>query len=380
MSDLSVQIAGLPPTPAPPTYRVDWAALDALYPWIQAMRGVPQDPIFHAEGDVWTHVGMVCEAMAAMPSWRGLKAEDRAVLFAAALLHDVGKPACTRTDSQGTITSLGHSRKGSLMAREILWRMGAPMLLRERVASLVAHHMVPFWLIERDDPDRLAIEVSQSARCDHLAILAQADARGRVCPDQSRLLENIALFVATCEEQSCLRQPRRFATDHTRFMYFRQPGRQPDVEVYDDTICEVTLMSGLPGAGKDHWVREHAGGRPIISLDALRDELGVSPRGSQGVVIAEARERARALLRQGKSFIWNATNLTARLRSQPIELVTAYKARVAIIHIDVPADHIYAQNRERASIVPENVINRMVRQWEIPQRTEAHWVEWIERA
>ena len=64
--------------------------------------------------------------------------------------------------------------------------------------------------IDRPDPRRLAIEVSQTARCDHLAILAEADVRGRICADQQRLLDNIALFARVRgREQGCLAAPVR---------------------------------------------------------------------------------------------------------------------------------------------------------------------------
>ena len=58
--------------------------------------------------------------------------------------------------------------------------MNLPFRFREQVTALVRHHLVPLYLAERDNPGRLAIEVSQTARCDHLAILSEADARGRV--------------------------------------------------------------------------------------------------------------------------------------------------------------------------------------------------------
>src|SRR5258706_15964334 len=103
------------PCPAPPSWEVDWTALDR-FPWIQAMRGVPQDPVHHAEGDVWIHTRMVAEALAALPAWRALDEDARATVFAGAVLHDVGKPACTRTGIDGKITSRGHSGYGAILA------------------------------------------------------------------------------------------------------------------------------------------------------------------------------------------------------------------------------------------------------------------------
>lgn len=83
------------------------------------MAGCQQDPAWHAEGDVLMHTKMVCEALVAMNSWRGLSPEERSVLFAAALLHDVGKPLVTR-EEDGRIRSPRHAAKGSRAARTIL--------------------------------------------------------------------------------------------------------------------------------------------------------------------------------------------------------------------------------------------------------------------
>src|SRR5262249_38635743 len=100
--------------PKPPAWRVDWPALHDAYAWVRALAGCPQDPAHHAEGDVWVHTRMVCEALASAAGWRGLPADERAVVFAAALLHDVAKPECTRAEPDGRVTSRGHSRRGSI--------------------------------------------------------------------------------------------------------------------------------------------------------------------------------------------------------------------------------------------------------------------------
>jgi hypothetical protein len=101
-------------TPKPPIWKVDWAALTGEFDWIAAMRDCPQDPTFHPEGTVWTHVGMVCEALAAPDEFRALPDSEREVLFAAALLHDVAKPSYTRYDDR-RITSRGHSQRGRVV-------------------------------------------------------------------------------------------------------------------------------------------------------------------------------------------------------------------------------------------------------------------------
>src|SRR5262249_21591061 len=212
-----------------------------------------------------------------------------------ALLPGVAKPACRREPEEpgGHVEFPNHARRGAIMARTILWRLGVPFALREQICALVRHHLKPFSPIERADARRLALEVSQTARCDRLALLAEADARGRICQDLDRLLDNITLFTEFCREEGCLDQPFAFPSDHARLLYFRQGDRSPDYVPHENLGSEVVLLSGLPGAGKDYWVRTQLPGWPAISLDELREDLDVSPTDEQGTVLQRAREQAR---------------------------------------------------------------------------------------
>lgn len=362
--------------PAPPDFRVEWESIEREFPAVKQTAGCPQDAVHHAEGDVLTHTRMVVEALAAMPAWRALPRGEREVVFTAALLHDIAKPACTRVE-EGRITSRGHSKRGAIMTRTLLWGMDAPFEAREQIAALIRFHQIPFFLVDKEDARRTLYEVSQTARCDLLALVAEADARGRVCADAQRLLDNIALFVEYAREHECLSGPRGFANEHSRFLYFRKEGREPDYEAYDDTACEVVLMSGLPGAGKDFWVAENVAERPVVSLDALRRAMKVAPTENQGPVVSAAREIAREHLRRKQGFVWNATNISRQMRELSINLFAAYNARVRIVYVEAPEARLYAQNREREDAVPAEVIAKLTARWEVPDLTEAHRVEWL---
>ncbi|WP_321476739.1 AAA family ATPase [uncultured Paludibaculum sp.] len=341
------------------------------------MRACPQDPTYHEEGDVWVHVRMVCESLVGMEAWRRLPATEREIVFAAALLHDVAKPSCTRHED-GRITTRGHSPRGAVDARRILWGLGVDFAVREQICALVRHHQAPFHLIERADAQRRAFLISQTARCNLLVMLARADALGRRCSDQSAILEHIALFEEYCCEQDCLLAPRRFPSAHSRFLYFRAEARDPDYLAYDDTRCEVTLLSGLPGSGKDTWIAQHLSGIPVVSLDVVRESVGAEPTGSQGAVIQTAREQARTLLRDNRSFAWNATNLSRDVRRQLIDLFTDYGARVRIVYVEVGPDRLFLQNRNRQAAVPEEALQRLMDRWQVPEPTEADEVEcWL---
>lgn len=366
-----------PICPQPPDWRVDWGTLDASFPWVRNLRGCPQDPVRHAEGDVWTHVRMVCEAMAAMPAWRALPEIERKILFTAALLHDVAKPACLRTEADGRLSTRGHSWRGAIMARRILWRMGLPFAYREQITALVRHHLVPLYLADRENPQRLAIEVSQTTRTDHLALLSEADARGRICPEPGKLLANIAKFAEVCTDLGCFGIPYPFASDHARFLFFRDPHSSPTESVDDPFRCEAVLMSGLPGSGKDYWIQHHLRGWPMVSIDEIRAQLGVRPHEAQSEVMNHARELARKYLREGQNFIWNATNLSKQVRGECVRICAEYHARIRIVYREVSSDRLYYQNRHRRHRVPASVIERLLDRWETPDRTEAHQVDWV---
>jgi predicted kinase len=312
-----------------------------------------------------------------LPEWRALPDDERVLLFATVLLHDVAKPWRTQHTMDGRITAQGHSRHGDLAARAILWRLGAPVAWREHVAALVRHHQIPFWALERPDLERIVLRVSLLARNSHLALLATADILGRVCGDTDDVLENIALFREYCADLGVLDRPWPFASDHARVTYFRTPGRDPRYAAHDDTVATMTVLCGLPGAGKDTWLRTHAPGTPVVSLDALRAELGVSPRDDQRGVATAAYERAREHLRAGRSFVWNATNISRTQREPCLALAANYRARVEIVAVEADEHTVRARNRARAQPVPDEVIDRLIRRWEAPDLTEAHAVHTI---
>jgi len=364
--------------PGPPEWIVDWPAILAESPWLRTLDGVPQDPVFHAEGDVLIHTRRVAEALAAMPAWRELPELERSLLFTAALLHDIGKPECTQAEPDGHISSRGHARAGAVIARRLLWSavsFSFSFSAREAVTALVRLHGLPLWFLDRDDIDRSLFAASYRTRLDQVALLAEADVRGRTCADQSEMLARIDLFRETCHANGCLDRPRPFPSDHSRVRYFRGLQRDPGYEAYDDTWGEIVLMAGLPGVGKDTWLRDNLPDRPTVSLDAIRRELGIDPEETQGRVVHEAKDRARELLRRRQPFVWNATNLTRRLRDPLIDLFLGYGARVRIVYLDAPLDLVLQRNRARPSPVPEDVVLRLVDKLDLPDLTEAHHVD-----
>lgn len=360
------------------TEHLQWPSLEQEFDWIRDMKEVPQDPVHHAEGDVAVHTEMVLSELEQLPGFQPLAEQEKHILRAAVLLHDVEKRSTTVRETDGSVTSKGHARKGAQWSRSFLYRMGTPFRVRELISNLVRYHGLPLWALEKPDPVKAVIQASLVLNTRLLVLLAQADALGRVCRDQSDLLYRIGLFQTLCEEQGCWGGPYRFASPNARFTYFQKAEGHPEFVPFNEFGSEVVLMSGIPGAGKDTWVRKHCKDWLVINLDDIRKQEKVQPtdKSGNGRVIQLAKERARQHLRAGECFVWNATNITRQMRDQLIQLFHTYKALIRIVYIEVDYKTLHRQNIGRIAALPSPAIEKLIDRLEPPVPEEAHEVEY----
>lgn len=151
------------------------------HPELAALRGTPQDPEWHPEGDVWTHTLHCLDALVRLPAWRGAPEADRIVLSLAVLLHDVGKPVTTlrvRRGGRERLASPRHEEFGVPLAERFLLRVDAPPAVRERVLPLVRGHMARFEQPTDRAVRRLARRLAPETIA-RLAVVMTADAMGR---------------------------------------------------------------------------------------------------------------------------------------------------------------------------------------------------------
>lgn len=356
-----------------------WSSLEKEFDWVKRMEEVPQDKIYHAEGNVAVHTQMVLAALENQAGFQQLGPQEKEILWASALLHDVEKYSTTVFEEDGSISSKGHAKKGAIKARQLLYRdLPTPFHIREQIVALVRHHGLPIWLFEKPDPLKALVMASMDLNTEWLALLARADMLGRVCADQEAMLYRIDCFEEFCREQGCWGQARPFVSEDARMYYLQKEDAYPDYVPFDTPLMEVVLMSGLPGAGKDTFIKKNFPEMEVISLDDIRKEWGIKPtdKSGNGRVIQEAKERARVLLRKRKGFVWNATNTTSQMRMQLIELFSTYKAKVHVVYIESPYEELFRQNRGREAIVPDQVLEKLVHKLEVPALWEAHRVSY----
>lgn len=180
--------------------------LDEKLPFIATLKGTPQDPIWHPEGDVEIHTGHVMDAAAKIADREGLTGDDRAVLIFSALLHDFAKPPTTKTemkDGVERITSRGHEQAGGPFAKEFLNTIGVKKSIIDKVVPIVENHLqhVNIASIQdvrgQDSATRKLAKRLGPATIDELLNLVEADASGRPplakgMPASGRILQEVS--------------------------------------------------------------------------------------------------------------------------------------------------------------------------------------------
>ena len=173
------------------------------YPELAALVDCEQYARWHPEGDVWTHT---LHAVDALPLVRtGVRADDLLVAVSV-LCHDFGKPATTRHEPDGRITSYGHERLGERQIRRFidrLWNLGG---FADAVVRLVACHMRPMALVAAGASDkayrRLAVEAE---RMDLLSLVMECDMRAT--PPNPVPFDAIETFRRRTREVAVTREP-----------------------------------------------------------------------------------------------------------------------------------------------------------------------------
>jgi len=115
------------------------------FPEVAALDGVPQEPEWHPEGDVFVHTCHCLDALVGLATWREGAPAIRRVLSLSVLGHDLGKPATTKqAKKRGQLRWISpeHEAAGGPLVESFLRRIGAPLELIEHVRPLVVNHLL----------------------------------------------------------------------------------------------------------------------------------------------------------------------------------------------------------------------------------------------
>lgn len=176
----------------------DIGRLAEILPELHATIGIPQDPQWHPEGNVFEHTMQSIDAAVRVD----YKDSDRSLtLYYAALCHDLGKAVTTRLIDDRW-RSLGHEDAGVPLAKQLLRRLTLKKDLIHDVCILVRYHMLPGQFVQQHASlaayRRLAAKLGPRLSLAMLADLARADKQGRAAGSDLPLVapvEEIVQFI-----------------------------------------------------------------------------------------------------------------------------------------------------------------------------------------
>lgn len=238
------------------------------FPEIGGLRGTPQEPEWHPEGDVFTHTQHCLEALVPLEGWQTAEAGRRRMLTLAVLAHDFGKPATTiRAERRGALRwiSPGHEAAGAPLAGAFLRRIGAPIELDAPVCALVAHHLAHHHGQQGEFTDtrvrRLARKLSP-ATIDDLALVMTADSLGRPplrSPETLALIDQLRIKAHELDLERAA--PRAIMLGRHLLALGFKPG--PEFKPILDAAFEAQLDGAFTDeAGGAAWLQKHLSPQP----------------------------------------------------------------------------------------------------------------------
>lgn len=112
--------------------------LSFWFPELEALIDLPQDPLYHPEGDVWVHTMEVIDRAAALRD----KTDEPLSFMLLCLCHDFGKAVTTEL-IKGRYHAYQHEVKGIPVIESFLRRIVKEKSIRRYVTGMVPLHMRP---------------------------------------------------------------------------------------------------------------------------------------------------------------------------------------------------------------------------------------------
>lgn len=379
--------------------------LASIFPLLTRLSDTPQDPEWHAEGNVHIHTQMVLKALYDLINVQknDLTPEEILILVLAASLHDIAKPQTTRPmEIRGVqrVAAPNHEYQGGSYIAYRLAELGLPFSMIYQIISLVVYHIKPKLLVVKNSSLFEFKKVARVANLKLLYYLEKADMLGRQCPDQQEQVDHIELFKLFSNEYGLW--PHHEAYHDWRMMIESQLSAYPlktqalvlantikDAEAglivtveeglarsfsYREEFAELIVLCGPSGAGKSTWIKKNAPDYEVVSLDQLRLELTgkQSDQSKNGQVLQAAKKALKTHLAKKRKVVWDATNLRKDFRTQIVAIGYAYHALVTMVWFYGTSALFHSQNKERKEQVANQVLQRQLDYFEWPEPYEAH--------
>ena len=136
-----------------------------------------------------------------------------------------------------------------------------------------------------------------------------------------------------------------------------------------------TMLVGIPASGKSTWIKNNKDKLNMVvhSSDAIREEFGnINDQSKNELVFNTLHKRIKEDLMHGKNVCYDATNLSRKRRIHFLqhELRDIPCKKICVLFA-TPYEICLKNNANRERKVPEDVINRMIKNFEVPSYCES---------
>lgn len=150
-------------------------------------------------------------------------------------------------------------------------------------------------------------------------------------------------------------------------------------------MTKLYFLCGFPASGKSTWAENNKErlNAVIHSSDEIRAEFGdVTDQSQNELVFNTLHKRVKEDLLNGKNVILDATNLNRRKRIAFLREIKDISCEKVCVLFVTPLDVCKVQNDSRERKVPECVLEKMIRNFEVPccqegwQDIQIVWSDW----
>jgi len=330
-----------------------------------ALKDAKQPKKFHAEGDAWKHTILVAKEMNKLVNndLYDLPIRDKRVLMIAALCHDLGKATTTYYDEKdGEWHCKNHGAAGEKITRNLLFNE-PDFWLREEVCWLVRHHMTFHHLhmkSHKEQVDTITRLSQGNSTVRKLLYLNMADSFGSKTKEVTRddVHERLTGFSDIAIVNDCLNKPYLSVKNKSNYTMY--------------------MMIGVPGSGKDYYIKEHLPEVESICRDDIREELACGYVSGKKLMLDKEQEnrvteivnaRMKKCCEDERDFVINQTNMKKKYRDQLKETALKYgKPNIVYVYVEAPSIEVCKERRGGGKW--GSIVDNMWNNFEFPDKSE----------
>lgn len=364
---------------------------------IQQLKDTQQNPVYHAEGNVYNHTQMVLEHAEKYCAENAVSSEQEKVFRWGALLHDLGKIEVTEWRNEKW-SARGHERAGVSWARNILLQQPDITLSeRKQILAITRWHHLPLrWITGEITYQELHNWASQTD-LNLIGQFAFFDFQGRLCKDKDKLLyrgqqfteeivpqimQNIGSFEAaqTAYQTKSLAHKNACwnAYKWQKMESWEKLLHKPSPE-FKKPAFQVVMPIGTPKSGKTTHLKKKYPDSLHVSLAAWEMEgtLPIDPFNRQRILTA-FQYHISVYSRHHSHIVLDGNNLEMETRLAVADIIREQNGHITYLILERTLAENLALNVKSENPLPEAAIIAAYRNFHYPHPWEAHDCQWIE--